>query len=151
MSSIACLAEPSFALRSPASNSKGTTMKYAIIALFGIALQAQTTGMLCWVPDKTDISKRVCKDLPPTVKASVGTWLATQTDPPVAPATEPTPQYSGIGDLLLTHSFRVIDRIIDLAPPPSIATPKADAATALALAESRKVGLLDRTKAAEPK
>lgn len=128
-----------------------TILRAAALLIFALCLRAQTTGQLCWTPDKTVPAKSVCKDFPPSVKKSVSDWLDTQVDPPVAPAVTPTPKYTGHGDLFLTHIQRLVDTIIDQFPTNAIATDKATAATATASAEAKKAALLDRAKVAEPK
>lgn len=125
-------------------------MKTLTALLFTTTLFAQT-GALCWLPDKSVPAKAVCADVPPSVKASLTTFLATQMVPPVPPATDPTPRYAGIGDLFLSNASTVVEAILERHPPPAIAADKATAATALAAAETKKAALLDKTPKAEPK
>jgi len=128
------------------------------ISLFFVlacAAFSQTTGQLCWTPDKATPAKSVCRDLTPALKQSLTAFIATQmieTGKDAGGKPIMAQKYSGIGDLLFTAlADGVFTPIIDQFPPANVATAKAtvDANTA-ALAAS-KAAHIGKTAIVEPK
>lgn len=108
------------------------------------------TGMICWVPDKTNPAKFVGLDITPAV-TSVKAFIDTQTVPPDEGQTPPVPMYNGPGDLFLSEIRQLLERIVDIHPTPEIATAKAEVAAKEAIVKTAKGQLIDRVKSEEPK
>ena len=80
-------------------------MKTLLFFVLSFSAIAQTTGQLCWTPDKTIPAKTVCRDLTPALKQSLQSFIASQMieigkDAGGKPIMGP--KYAGIGDLLFT-------------------------------------------------
>lgn len=120
-------------------------MRY-LLFVFSLAAYAQTTGAVCWLPDKTTPAKAACMDVPPAVKRAAADYIASQTV-----GNPPTLKYSGAADLLFTTVRAVLDEAIRRFPPPSIAADQATAADAAAAAAAKQAALLARTPAEDPK
>lgn len=121
-------------------------MKLIPLLAITVAAYGQTTGQVCWTPDKATAAKTVCMDVPPAAKRAVADWMATQTEGEPA-----APKYAGAADLIFSHIRHLIDECVRQFPPANIAADKAAAATATASADSKQAALLPREKVEDPK
>jgi hypothetical protein len=134
---------------------RNVTMK-ALFVLFVLSFSAtaQTTGQLCWTPDKTAPGKTVCRDLTPALKQSLQSFIASQMieigkDAGGKPIMGP--KYNGIGDLLFTAlADGVFVPIIDQFPPANVITAKAAADADAATLATRKAAHVGKSTVIEP-
>lgn len=127
---------------------------FSILTFAGI-LSAQTTGQLCWTPDKTQPTKTVCRDVTPALKQSLTTFIATQqvdtTNKDAAGKAIMAPKYNGIGDLIFTAlADSLFTQIIDLFPPANVVTAKAAIDAGNATLVTRKATHIGKTIVIEP-
>ena len=119
-------------------------MRYLLFIL-SLSAYAQTTGAICWLPDKTNQAKAVCMDIPPSVKKAAADYMASQTV-----GTPPTPKYAGAADFLFATVRAVLDEVIRRFPPPAIVADQTTAADATASAAAKQTALLPRVPVEDP-
>jgi hypothetical protein len=118
------------------------------------ALMAQTTGQLCWTPDKTTPARTICRDLTPALKQSLNAFIASQMveigkDAGGKPIMGP--KYTGIADLLFSAlADGVFAPIIDQFPPANVIAAKTAADADAATLATRKAAHVGKATVIEP-
>jgi hypothetical protein len=131
-----------------------TLLLFALTLALSFGAFAQTTGQLCWTPDKTTPARTICRDLTPALKQSLNAFIATQMveigkDAGGKPIMGP--KYNGIGDLLFTAlADGVFAPIIDQFPPANVITAKAAADADAATLATRKAAHVGKATVIEP-
>jgi len=129
-------------------------MKLLLFFAFSFSAIAQTTGQLCWTPDKTAPAKTVCRDLTPALKQALTAFIGSQLVEVGKDAQGKgimAPKYQGIGDLLFTAlADGVFTPIVDQFPPANVATAKAQMDTDAATLAARKAAHIGKAVVIEP-
>jgi hypothetical protein len=129
-------------------------MKTLMFFVLSFSAAAQTTGQVCWTPDKTTPAKTVCRDLTPALKQSLNAFIASQMVEVGKDANGKSvmgPKYQGIGDLLFTAlADGLFTPIIDQFPPANVVAAKAQADADTATLAARKAAHIGKVTVIEP-
>jgi hypothetical protein len=125
-----------------------------LFAIASSALVAQTTGQLCYAPDKSVPAKTVCMDITPGMKASLTAFTATQqvqTGTDVNQQPIMVPKYQGIGDLIFSNlTSGLFSTLLDQFPTASVQTANAAITKATGDAATAKAAVFVKVSAPDP-
>tara|TARA_R110000868_G_scaffold131806_3_gene342133 strand:+ start:1510 stop:1878 length:369 start_codon:yes stop_codon:yes gene_type:complete len=117
-------------------------MKIILLLTLSISAFAQTTGQICFQPDKTVPTKQVCRDITPAVRQSLVAFVAEQKDNAGAP------KYNGVADLLFSHLNALMLDLLDKFPSATIQNAKTAETDARTLIDTRKAAALAKSASA---